>query len=256
MEFLLFLFFLSISLFYLGAISYYSRILFLYPRDVYEREEIVSIGKAILQEIFQLFEATGHVGKGALAFLIGGLLPALWARFGGIVGSPHYTHSPGNYFFHFPFLFLAFSLSYGFWKLAYPPEITRYGYPLAIGLGAGSIAKSLSSYGIYHEMYFAFSLLVVVIVSVVASYLWNREKFLGLELPGYEESQFNEYDDVNESIDASQKSEDTEILEFEDPQTNWQSEQDTSPPLTQADLKSKSETSSDEDWLEFDPEKI
>jgi hypothetical protein len=190
MEFLLFLLFICFSLIFLGAVSYYSRILFFRPKSSYNRDEITSLSRSIPLEILRVIESGGSMVIGISFLFAGALLSGLWARLGGLVGSPHYAHAPGNYFFHFPLFFLVFSLGFGIFKDAFKSNVEpgktfwENSQSFAVGLGVGALAKSLSSYGSYHEMYFAFSVLNLIIIGFLSAYVWNGERIFGLVTPG------------------------------------------------------------------------
>lgn len=205
MEFLLFLLFVSLNLVLLGGVSYYSRILFFQRKQEYNREEITSIGRAIPIEILRILESGGNMGIGLGVLFFAIFISEFWARLGGLIGSPHYTHSIGNYFFHFPLFFIVFTLGYNFLKDAFggrsQKEPSRtfwdHGQVFAIGLGVGSLSKALSSYGVHHEMYFFFCLLQILIVGSLSAWLWNGQKLFGLTLPG-ETINSEDYEYTNE----------------------------------------------------------
>jgi hypothetical protein len=204
MEFLLFLLFVSLNLVFLGGVSYYSRILFFQRKQEYNREEITSIGRAIPIEILRILESGGNMGIGLGVLFIAVFISELWARLGGLIGSPHYTHSVGNYFFHFPLFFVVFTIGYSFLRDAFgglsqkEPSKTfwDHGQVFAIGLGLGSLSKTLSSYGAHHEMYFVFCLLQILIVGSLSAWLWNGQRLFGLSLPG-ETQNSEEYEYTN-----------------------------------------------------------
>jgi hypothetical protein len=191
MEFLLFLVFLALVLLGFASISYYGRILFLEPRAEYQREEIISLPRIWGDEIQKIMSSGGNFGIGFLTFFFSALLTYLWALLGGMIGRPHYSHSVGNYFFHFPLPFLlaifcipilerdseALGGSESPWKILW-----EQGLVISLGLGAGSVAKCFSSYGFYHEMYFFFSLIVFLGIGSIQPFLWNHLPLLGFPL--------------------------------------------------------------------------
>lgn len=230
MEFLLFLLFVCFCLIFLGAISYYSRILFFRPKESYNRDEITSLTRAVPMEILRILESGGSLVVGLGLLLAGAILSALWARLGGLVGSPHYAHAPGNYFFHFPLFFLVFSLAFGFLKDAFGRGHSEPGktfwensQSFAVGLGAGALAKSLSSYGSYHEMYFAFSLLNLTIITFLSAYVWNGERIFGLVTPG-RSNPYAPEDDYDSAFDENEDFSDLQSDFESDLQENYDSD--------------------------------
>lgn len=197
MEFFLFILFTIIVLIIESLASYYVRILFFQPKVLYDREEIVSIHQFVWDNFLTILKKSTNPGLAFLILLSGVFFSYLWAHLGGVIGSPHYTNELGNYFFHFPIWFLGFVFSYPFWKDAYPLVYTQYSLAFSIGLGVGSVAKCFSSYGTYHEMYFLYGFIVLLIVVWVSIYLWNGYSFFGLRLPGYEETSTTEEEGVS-----------------------------------------------------------
>jgi hypothetical protein len=192
MEFILFLIFLILHLAIFASLSYLSRLLFFEKKDEYYREEITSLGRAAPIEILRVLESGGNAILGLAFFFLSALFVFLWAMLGGAIGSPHYTHSIGNYFFHFPLFFFAFIFSYSFLKSAAQDDnpqdplsiLSNYGQAIATGLSIGSLSKILTSYGSYHEMYFFFYFVLLVLISFISAYLWNGRSLFGLEMPG------------------------------------------------------------------------
>lgn len=197
MEFLLFLLFSCLHLLLFAGFSYYARILFFQKKEEYHREELIGLGSILPREILKVLESGGNFGLGLALCFAGIMLSGLWARLGGLIGQPHYAHSPGNYFFHFPLLFLAFTLGYSFLKDAFlggkpSGSLARSFWDNAqafsVGLGVGAISKTISSYGVYHEMYFVFVLVQYTIVGGLSMWLWNGERVFGIQLPGSRKS--------------------------------------------------------------------
>ncbi|WCL50934.1 hypothetical protein [Leptospira sp. GIMC2001] len=213
MEFLLFLLFILINLLLVGCVSYYARILFFQKKREYDREEIVALGRSIPSEILRIFESGGNLGIGAGIFLFGCILVGLWARLGGLIGSPHYAHAMGNYIFHFPLFFIIFTFGYTFLHSALggnshkEPSKTFWAncLPFAAGLGIGSISKSLSSYGAFHEMYFIFVIAQYLIVGIISAFLWNSRKFFGISLTKeiLRDDYDRDFDDYSDDYDRS-----------------------------------------------------
>lgn len=219
MEFILFLLFLILHLVFFAIVSYLSRLLFFEKKEEYYREEIVSLGRAIPIELLRIFESGGNAVLGLAFFTVSALVVFLWAMLGGAIGSPHYTHSLGNYFFHFPLFFFAFIFSYSFIKSSAEPNnpqdplniLTKYGQAIAIGLGTGSLAKILTSYGMHHEMYFLFFFFHLILISLVSAYLWNGLSFLGLAMPSSTESNWEENNWQDDSEDFAYKKEENSL---------------------------------------------
>lgn len=249
MEFVLFLFFLILHLLGMACLSYLSRLLFFEKKDEYYREEILSLGRAIPVEILRIWESSGNTLLSAALFFISALCMYLWSMLGGMIGSPHYSHAWGNYFFHFPIFFYIFIFSFPFLKSAISQNnnqdfyfiLTENGQSIASGLLAGSLAKILTSYGAHHEMYFVYYFLNALLGFFLSTYVWNGVQFLGFSFPG-EGKNSNEWDSDPESFNSHSQ--------------NWDEEDDLKSPQTSRwDEDEISSSNFDSDPEEFAPKK-
>lgn len=229
-------------------------------------------------EIMRVMESGNQLFMGLAFLLAGALVSALWARLGGLVGSPHYANSWGNYFFHFPILFIAFTLGYVFWKDAFLGSSGSHSDPsshsadgrgggfgqifwnhaqaFAVGLGTGSLAKTFSSYGAHHEMYFAFAFFQMLLIGWISAYLWNGERFFGITIPGKQpEYETNDsYDSDNFEYDESENFE-----EFLDPTQDYpatQTEESAVPDWEDLDKDFSAEEEQPDDSFDFDPSEL
>ncbi|TGN13420.1 hypothetical protein [Leptospira ilyithenensis] len=237
MEFFLFFIFLAISIALTGVLSYYSDLLFFSAKENYHRDEITKPWESALQSVVSLFESGGNLAIGASLFLFFSLFAWFWSLLGGIIGSPHYTSSFGNYFFHAPLLFFGFLFGFpffkeGFGQVGFGKIIADNGRPVLSGLGLGTLAANLSIWGLYHEFFFLFVLITGILILWPLLSYWNDRKFFSISVgpePRHTEDWGNsDYD------------------EFEDYGNDF-ADTEESPPA-----KSSPKTNQNTDWDDFD----
>jgi hypothetical protein len=207
MEYLLYLLFFLLTLVIVSAINHYVRIFKDKDRDSYDRIELLDIRTIFIREFIFIFEANKNMQYGVPAFLLTAFITHGWTLLGGLIGSPHYTNEVGNYFFlsfllplllavGHPFLFDAF-LGDKHLENPYSPPVQFFSQeiPMLMGCSVSMIAANLTVYGMYHEVYFLFILLNIVVVAFLVLYRMNFENFFGLKFPrkqAIEEDRFDE----------------------------------------------------------------
>lgn len=224
MEFALFLFFLLFTTTLTAVISYYVDLLFFHKKEVYDREEITEIIEPVLKVFLGMLSAGTELLLGGGLFFGFALLAWFWSLLGGAVGTPHYTDSPGNYFFNAPLLFVSFLFGFPFLKEGFSSpgpskQFFNAGRAVLSGLGLGSWSASLAVWGLYHEFYFLFVLFSGIVVVFPLCYFWNGKAFLGISIgpkekfaPGFDD---DIYADPNPSPPPSKSK--TSLVADEDP---------------------------------------
>ncbi|MDZ4726620.1 MAG: hypothetical protein SH817_10715 [Leptospira sp.] len=187
MEFALFLFFIVLTSTLTGVISYYANLLFFQKKEMYQREEITHIWEPALRLLLNVCESGGNLYIGLGLFFGFALFAWAWSLLGGILGTPHYTSSPGNYFFQTPLLFIGFLFGYNFLKEGFsspgPAKIFfDSGRAVLSGLGIGYFSSNLTVWGLYHEFFFLFVLISGLLVIYPLIYYWNGKAFFGITI--------------------------------------------------------------------------
>ncbi|TGL65729.1 hypothetical protein [Leptospira sarikeiensis] len=201
MEFFLYLIYLVITLVIISLGDYYFQLLYLSGKDTFEKQELTDWARIIPFKIMNLFESAGSLQYGLLAFGLAAFFSYVWTLTGGLIGSPHYTDSFGNYFFLsfiMPVLLLAFYsfLSSEILRAArisrnsgsFLARLLNQEIPLLSGTFVSVIASNLAVYGLYHEISFLFVLPNILILMVLLILRWNgKVKFGGIRLDREEE---------------------------------------------------------------------
>lgn len=201
MEFFLYLIYLVITLVVLSLGDYYFRLIYLSGKDTFEKQELTDWARIIPSKIVSVFESAGSLQYGLLAFGLSAFFAYVWTLTGGLIGSPHYTDSFGNYFFLsfiMPVLVLAFYsfISSEILRAArisrnsgsFPARLLNQEIPLLSGIFISVIASNLAVYGFYHEISFLFVLPNVLILMVLLILRWNgKVKFGGIRMDREEE---------------------------------------------------------------------
>ncbi|PJZ70167.1 hypothetical protein CH373_10355 [Leptospira perolatii] len=195
MEFFLYLIFFAISLSVLALADYYWQLLFISGKDQFSKEELTDWVRILPSKILSIFEFSGNLQFGILAFASGAFVSYLWTLLGGLIGSPHYSDSFGNYFFLsflMPALLLAFYPFLMEASLQDLPEtnpdhpLVRFfeqEIPLISGVFISVIASNLAIYGLYHEIAFLFVLPNICVLGVLLILRWNgKVRFGGIHL--------------------------------------------------------------------------
>jgi hypothetical protein len=185
MEFALFLFFLLFTATLTGILSYYINLLFFQKKEVYDREEITRVWEPALSILLSVCESGGNLFMGIGLFITSALFAWAWSLIGGLVGTPHYTHSLGNYFFASPLLFLGFLFGFPYLKEGFSApgpakEFFDSGRSVLSGLGLGTWSANLAAWGLYHDFLFLFVLTSGIIVVYPLCYYWNGMAFFGI----------------------------------------------------------------------------
>ncbi|TGK05596.1 hypothetical protein EHQ53_18440 [Leptospira langatensis] len=201
MEFFLYLIFLVITLVSLSLADYYFGLIHLSGKDTFEKTELTDWARIIPSKLVSIFEIGGSLQYGMIAFGISAFFSYVWTLMGGLIGSPHYTDSFGNYFFLsfiMPVLVLAFYsfLASEILKAArispnsgsMLARLLAQEIPMLSGIFISVIASNLAVYGLYHEIAFLFVLPNILILSVLLILRWNgKVKFGGIRLDKDEE---------------------------------------------------------------------
>lgn len=194
-EYLLYLFFFILLLIVTAIVSYYFRIFRDMNKESYERNELIDFKSIFVRELIYLFEANGNMQYGIPAFLLSAVLTHVWTLLGAVVGSPHYTNEFGNYFFLSFVIYLAIIIGYPFLFDAflgekqemepYNPLVQFFSQevPMLMGCGISLIAANLTVYGLYHEIYFLFVLVNIVVIMGLFLYRLNGQSFFGIPFP-------------------------------------------------------------------------
>ncbi|GBF49363.1 hypothetical protein LPTSP4_08740 [Leptospira ryugenii] len=185
MEFALFLFFFVFFSLVTSVCAYYAELLFFDRKQKYEREEITDVWLPSIQKLLDVLEKGTSLPIGLPFFLGFGLLAWLWTLLGGIVGEPHYAHSPGNYMFHSPIFWMAYFISLPYLKEGFSgnpivDSIVANARPSLSGFGIGFVSANFSAWGLYHEFYFVFPLFHLLFMLYPFVYLWNGREWFGL----------------------------------------------------------------------------
>lgn len=196
LEYLLFLFFFLVFLFLVCVVSHYVAIFKDREREQFDRAELTDFRSFFVRELISLFEANGNMQYGIPAFLLGAILTHGWTYLGGMIGSPHYTNELGNYFFLSGFLFILFAIGFPFAFDAFfgekrhsdpfNPVLMFFSQeiPFLAGMAISTIAANTAVYGMYHEIYFIFVLINILIVFGLLIYKINWEAFFGIRKLG------------------------------------------------------------------------
>ncbi|WP_411822337.1 hypothetical protein [Leptospira sp. 'Mane'] len=215
MEFFLFFIFLALSIILTGVLSYYSDLLFFSAKENYHRDEITKPWEQALQSLISVFESGGNLTIGASLFLFFALFAWFWSLLGGVVGSPHYTSSFGNYFFHLPLLFFGFLFGFPFLKEGFGQTgagkiFIDNGRSVLSGLGLGNLAANLSIWGLYHEFFFVFILITGILILWPLLSYWNHRKFFAVSIgpgpkysSGWENNDYDEYEEDQAGFENS-----------------------------------------------------
>lgn len=184
-----------------------------------------------------------------------GLFSYMVSLLGGIVGSPHYSSSWGNYFFHFPFLCIFFLFAFPFLEEGFGRGQFRFffksGRAVLSGLGLGSCSAAFTSWGLYHDFSFFFCLFTLVVLCPLV-FIWNSQIFLGIRIgpvpslepaweeePGFSNVPSSLEDDLDfpeEDFSSSQSSDsadsdstDSDVLDWDEFEPTPQSPKDKDP---------------------------
>ncbi|TGK00597.1 hypothetical protein EHO59_11630 [Leptospira semungkisensis] len=196
MEFFLYLIYLVITLVVVSLADYYFGLLHLSGKDTFEKIELTDWARIIPSKVVSIFETGGSLQFGLIAFGISAFFSYIWTLMGGLIGSPHYTDSFGNYFFLsfiMPVLVLAFYsfIASEILKAArispssgsFLARLIAQEIPLLSGIFISVIASNLAVYGMYHEISFLFVLPNVLVLIVLLILRWNgKVKFGGIRL--------------------------------------------------------------------------
>ncbi len=196
MEFFLYLIFLVFTLVTIALVDYYFGLLFLSGKETFEKQELTDWVRIVPSKILSIFESGGSLQYGLIAFGISTFFSYVWTLTGGLIGSPHYTDSFGNYFFLsciMPVMVLAFYhfLSSELLRAArispdsgsFLSRLLAQEIPLLSGVFISVIASNLAVYGFYHEIAFLFVLPNILILGVLLVLRWNgKVKFGGIGL--------------------------------------------------------------------------
>lgn len=209
MEFVLYLFFFAFALVSLSLADYYFGLLHLSGKETFEKQELTDWLRIIPSKILSVLESGGSLQFGLIAFLIATFFAYLWTLLGGLIGSPHYTDSFGNYFFLSLILpvLLLFFYSYLSSELLHAARISPDGdsflarlldqeIPFLSGWFLSVIASNLAVYGLYHEIAFLFVLPNIAILGVLLVLKWNGRLSFGTRRAQPEEEDL--YEDFGE----------------------------------------------------------
>jgi len=181
--------FLGFLLFWSGVsalLTYYARLLFFEKKDAYPRHELTEPIPETLRIFFEVFSGAGKLTTNILAFVLGAFFAFLWAHWGGMIGSPSYTASFGNYFFHSPILFYLLYLAFPYLKEGFASPRTEPLWeseaPLLSGVVLGLLAQSWNAWAFHGEFSFLFLLLGSGLSFYPLVFLWNEKTFLGRRL--------------------------------------------------------------------------
>ncbi|MCB1156625.1 MAG: hypothetical protein H7A25_08005 [Leptospiraceae bacterium] len=190
--YLLFLLFFILVLIFLSLGSYYFRIFRDPEKDNFTRNELIDVRSIFVSEFISTLEHNGNLQYGIIAFLVSAVLGHLWTFLGGIIGRPFYANEFGNYFFlsfllpvglmaAYPYIFDAF---FGEKRESNPfsPLVQFFSQeiPIVSGVSLSVVAANLTVYGYYHEIYFLFVLINVLIILSLLVYKITADTFFGI----------------------------------------------------------------------------
>lgn len=207
MEFFLYLIFFAFSSAFLALVDYYFALLFLSGKDTFHKSELTDWFRILPTKLLAIFESNGSLQHGMIAFGVSSFFAYVWTLTGGLIGSPHYADSFGNYFFLsflMPVLVLVFYprisselLASGsqFRQGSFLARLLEQEVPLVSGIFLSVIASNLAVYGLYHEIAFLFVLPNISVLGVLLVLRWNgKVRFGGIHLDrkSTEEEDFEE----------------------------------------------------------------
>lgn len=183
-------------------------------KDSFTKQELIDFHRIIPMEKLHLFEREGSIQFGLAAFFTSIILTYLWTLAGGLIGPPHYTNDPGNYFFHSFILFLVVTFSYPYLYDAFLSRLAmsdsrnilvqffKQENNIILGCGITLIAANLTVYGMYHEMFFIAVFSNIIIIGVVLLY-----KLSGKTIPWlpYFNKPLNQFEDVDIQIEDDEE---------------------------------------------------
>ena len=192
-------FFVVFTLLLLAGRDYFP--LFGDQRDEYSRYELFSFQGILTSQWHEIFSAPAAF----LAFALFAGFGWLWTLMGGIIGSPHFTNEPGNYFFHsFILLLLILTFRRNFADIILNKSGNSFLFQMidsvraiSLGTGASLIAATVTVYGYYHEIFFIFVLINLFFTAFFAILGMSDSYPLKMQYPFVHDENFDDGDSEN-----------------------------------------------------------